>query len=441
MINLFAIGLDWASAGASAFGSLIGGIFGDKNTRDTNAANLQIARENNQTSIDIAKANNDLQYKMFNEANEYNSPANQFKMMQEAGYNPYSLYSNPSSSAASSAPLPSLQQPNLVSPQMMPQTHFANSLQNFAVQSANVLKILSDAQKSKEETKTAEITNQTLGARLIEQLRAAGLENQARELENRFNSDTFDWRKNAVLQQNELNNILMVQGNQAIKQAAFDFQLQAAFGFKLKQKELDNLTSLIDLNNEKALTEAVQRYAIKKGVSQRDAEIAVQRIFAAIGQQNANTNQMVGTAQAGVFNQTAQSIKQQRTFDFYNQKYAATRSEFLRILMSKGYSREAVDIQSAVMNYGFTKTTLKTQRDLLLQKLKTGMATEDYIKTRRYVDVLNTTINVIDKLDKETSKDIPSSPYSPENFGFASSPWSPIYPQVGAGENTLPYQY
>lgn len=92
--------------GSSLVGSLFGGISQNKAAKDTNATNLQIARENNRSQSDIANKNIDYQreenelnrrwnrdtaIEMFNLENEYNTPEAQKQRLLAAGINPYGM--------------------------------------------------------------------------------------------------------------------------------------------------------------------------------------------------------------------------------------------------------------------------------------------------------------------------------------------------------------
>lgn len=99
----------WPSiiTGASTLlGSLFGGVSQNQTTKNTNATNLQIARENNQLQTDIANKNIQLQreenelnrrwnkdtaIEMFNLENEYNTPEAQKERLLAAGINPYGM--------------------------------------------------------------------------------------------------------------------------------------------------------------------------------------------------------------------------------------------------------------------------------------------------------------------------------------------------------------
>ena len=94
--------------------SLISGISGNQAQKSANKTNMQIAEQNNQTQRDIAAANNQLQVdmmrennkfsrdmaiEMFNLENNYNSPVEQVKRLQEAGINPAVYFANANGSA------------------------------------------------------------------------------------------------------------------------------------------------------------------------------------------------------------------------------------------------------------------------------------------------------------------------------------------------------
>lgn len=80
------------AGGAGLLGSLIGGSQASKNTKATNATNLQIARETNQMSLDAMREQNqfnrDMAIEMFNRENAYNDPSAQAQRLLNAGFSP-----------------------------------------------------------------------------------------------------------------------------------------------------------------------------------------------------------------------------------------------------------------------------------------------------------------------------------------------------------------
>lgn len=291
------------AGGIQAGASLIGGLLGNSAQDRANSANLQIAQEYNQMQRDIAAQNNKLQYQMFQESNYYNSPANQRKMLEAAGYNPYSLYTNPSGGASYAQSLPSLQQPQMTMPQVQPNFQFSNALQNAMGNVANVVKTLSEADKAASEKKLVDLNVQAFGQRLANEFALAGYEQEAAQLRNGLARDTYDQNVYRVTLENLLGDAELVSKNIGIKRAAFDYELNAAFGFKLKQKEFEKLSSEIYRNIEEGktfadqrLTNQINRYATLKGVSQRDVELRINRMFAQAAQTSASAAQTSASA-------------------------------------------------------------------------------------------------------------------------------------------------
>lgn len=71
---------------ATGIGSLIGNIFG---TKSSNSQNMKINQMNNDFNAREAEKARQYQTEMWNKTNEWNSPKNIRKRLQEAGYNPY----------------------------------------------------------------------------------------------------------------------------------------------------------------------------------------------------------------------------------------------------------------------------------------------------------------------------------------------------------------
>lgn len=128
------------AAGGSLLASGLSGLFGKKSQEKANATNLQIARENNA-----------LTEKMFNQQMDYNSFQNQRKMLEAAGYSPYSLFGT---SSVSSSGVPALQQSSVV-----PEDYFANSLGQGVGNLASTIQMLSQASESNSKATNMQIQN------------------------------------------------------------------------------------------------------------------------------------------------------------------------------------------------------------------------------------------------------------------------------------------
>lgn len=71
---------------ATGIGSLVGNIFG---TKSSNSQNMKINKMNNDFNAREAEKARQYQTEMWNKTNEWNSPKNIRKRLEEAGYNPY----------------------------------------------------------------------------------------------------------------------------------------------------------------------------------------------------------------------------------------------------------------------------------------------------------------------------------------------------------------
>ena len=95
-------------AAATLGSAVIGGVanlFGQKSANDTNVMLAEDAR--NWQTVENKK-NRDWQEMMWNKQNEYNTPANQRKLFEEGGYNPYLLGRENLGSGAGAAGTPSM---------------------------------------------------------------------------------------------------------------------------------------------------------------------------------------------------------------------------------------------------------------------------------------------------------------------------------------------
>lgn len=94
-----------ALAIGSSIAGGIGSLFSSSSANDTN---IRLARENREWQSRENQLNRDWQESMWNRQNEYNTPANQRKLAEEAGYNPYLLGAQSLNSGAGSAGAPAM---------------------------------------------------------------------------------------------------------------------------------------------------------------------------------------------------------------------------------------------------------------------------------------------------------------------------------------------
>lgn len=121
-LTALGVGSALGSVAAGVAGSVIGSSATDnaaekalQSTQDTNATNLQIARENNEKAIELQEQQNQFNVEQWNRNNEYNSPVAQRDRLLAAGYNPNMFGNN---SQYTPSPVQQTSIPNLTTPQM-----------------------------------------------------------------------------------------------------------------------------------------------------------------------------------------------------------------------------------------------------------------------------------------------------------------------------------
>lgn len=285
------LGAALAMGGAQLASNLIGGITGNRATNNTNATNLQIARENNQTSIDIANRNNELSYQMFLRQLEYSSPAEQRRMLEEAGYNP-NLYALGAS--ANSASAPQLQLPQLDTPTMQTPLSLAQSLTQFGQSVGSLYSVAADADLKKAQSTNQKIKNDFEVGQQISLLRSVGADAEAKELANTYNHYTMSDR---ILNAKMTNEVL--EADKRVKLAnAIHQEIQNQYANELSKKELAQLDKAIDLLIAQGVTEKTKQDLNRMGVSDYISQIAYRKYKAAIERYDAETNRIVGVANA-----------------------------------------------------------------------------------------------------------------------------------------------
>lgn len=89
-----------ALGGVSLLSGVLGGLFQSKSQKSANETNLQATRETNQLNKQMFDQSIAYQNEMFDKTNAYNAPANQVKLLQQAGINPAAVYGNGSTANA-----------------------------------------------------------------------------------------------------------------------------------------------------------------------------------------------------------------------------------------------------------------------------------------------------------------------------------------------------
>lgn len=283
------------SALISGASSLLGGMFGSSSQSSANRTNLQIARETNQLQYQMFQEQNAFNERMYNQMQQYNTPAAQMQRYQEAGINPYVAAGNVQTGNAQSA-LQSAQPLPLHTAQVMPVDAFKDSFSqigNVISQYAQNELALSQAQKNRAE------------AGWVDRLNGAQLNKMSAETNNLYQQGSLlglDFK----LKNDTLGNYIKLSDLSVLNAEKTNEQLDVI----TQSARLENALKNIDLGIQSKYGERMfvatlsktlaESFATNASVRQRDAQIAIDK-------QNANTNAAVGGAQ--INNLIQQAIK------------------------------------------------------------------------------------------------------------------------------------
>ena len=141
-------------AGGSILGSALSGIFGVSSTNSANSTNLQATRETNEANRKLAEQQNKFNLGMWHLNNEYNSPLNQMRRLQQAGLSGAAAAQSVSGVAAQ--PVQSANLSNQVTPPPVQAPDYSFIGQNFI----GIARELAALKKETAEANIAETTAQ-----------------------------------------------------------------------------------------------------------------------------------------------------------------------------------------------------------------------------------------------------------------------------------------
>lgn len=290
------------SALISGASSLLGGMFGSSSQSSANRTNLQIARETNQMQYQMFQEQNAFNERMYNQMQQYNTPAAQMQRYNDAGINPYIAAGNVQSGNAQSA-LQSAQPLPLHTAQVMPVDAFKDSFSqigNVISQYAQNELALSQAQKNRAE------------AGWVDRLNGAQLNKMSAETNNLYQQGSLlglDFK----LKNDTLGNFIRLSDLSVVNAEKTNEQLEVI----TQSARLENALKNIDLGIQSKYGERMfvatlsktlaESFATNASVRQRDAQIAIDKQNANTNAKNAQTNAAVGAAQ--IQNLVANAIK------------------------------------------------------------------------------------------------------------------------------------
>ena len=290
------------SALISGASSLLGGMFGSASQSSANRTNLQIARETNQMQYQMFQEQNAFNERMYNQMQQYNTPAAQMQRYNDAGINPYIAAGNVQSGNAQSA-LQSAQPLPLHTAQVMPVDAFKDSFSqigNVISQYAQNELALSQAQKNRAE------------AGWVDRLNGAQLNKMSAETNNLYQQGSLlglDYK----LKNDTLGNYIRLSDLSVLNAEKTNEQLDVI----TQSARLENALKNINLGIQSKYGERMfvatlsktlaESFATNASVRQRDAQIAIDKQNANTNAMNAQTNAAVGGAQ--INNLIQQAIK------------------------------------------------------------------------------------------------------------------------------------
>jgi hypothetical protein len=293
------VGAAIISGGASLLGGLFGGL-SNKTAQDrANETNLKIARETNQNQYQMFQEQNAFNERMYNQMQQYNTPAAQMQRYTDAGINPYIAAGNVQTGNVQSA-LQSAQPPQLQMAQVAPAFGMGDAIQNSFSQIGNVI-----AQYAQNELAMAQAKKTNAEANWVDRLNAANvlkLNSSSRLDDGQSSLLGLDYK----LKSDTLGNYIKLSDLSVANAEKTNEQLDVI----TQSARLDNALKNIDLGIHskygeqmfkaqlaKAIAEA---FATHASVRQRDAQIAIDRQNANTNAKNADTNRMNARTNAAV---------------------------------------------------------------------------------------------------------------------------------------------
>lgn len=312
-----------AAAAAPYVAAAIQAVGGNIASGQMNKRAARVARETNALNYQMFQEGNEFNERMFNESNAWNSPVNQRKLLEEAGYNPASMFD---ANIGSANPVNS-SSPNAAqgfTPSVADYSQIGiNAIQSFLA--------LKQAQKVSAETENQKIKNlyeaDTLQSALDLQAAQTGNLNSlttGQEIQNEIHSDSKEWE--------ELN----IQGQameQIHKASIADYQQQQEeikknilneYGPKKAEQEYKNLQQEYELLVAKVGTEHAQALMYQKT---GDAAWLTAKTSKAVGESTINKNN--AEADLARSNKRYQDMVN-RTYSLFGDAKAA--SDFMNIV-------------------------------------------------------------------------------------------------------------
>ena len=295
------------SAAGSIAGSLIGGSMNKNAQGGANDINLRIARETNQQQYQMFQEQNAFNERMYNEMQNYNTPAAQMQRYRDAGINPYIAAGNVQTGNAQAA-LQSAPAPQMNVAQVSPETGLGSAVQSGVMQASNVL-----AQFAQNELALSQAQKNRAEAGWVDRLNGAQFNKMSAETNNLQQQGSLlglDYK----LKNDTLGNYIRLSDLSVINAEKTNEQLDVITQSARIENALNNINLGIQSQYGKRMFVAqlsktlAESFATQAGVRQRDAQIAIDKQNANTNAKNANTNAKNANTNAAVGAAQAQSL-------------------------------------------------------------------------------------------------------------------------------------
>lgn len=287
------------NAVGSIAGSLIGGSMNKNAQGGANDINLRIARETNQQQYQMFNEQNAFNERMYNEMQNYNTPAAQMQRYRDAGINPYIAAGNVQTGNAQSA-LQSAPAPQMNVAQVSPETGLGSAVQSGVMQASNVL-----AQFAQNELALSQASKNRAEAGWIDRLNGAKLSNLSADTTKKQNESSLlgtDYQ----IKSSTLGNYIKLSDLSVANAEKTNEQLDVITQSVRLENALKNVNLGIQSKYGERLFVATlsktlaESFATQAGVRQRDAQIAIDKQNANTNAYNAKTNRMNAQTNAAV---------------------------------------------------------------------------------------------------------------------------------------------
>lgn len=259
-------------------GSLFSGAAAAHATQSAAQKQLMATRETNATNLQIAREQRDWEYRMQQEQNEYNSLSAQRARVEEAGYSPYILSGTNSQMQSS---LPSYQAPQMQTPSYELEAAAAQQLARIptdfvsnVLSASNATKAYQEAQMVGAQRQAVDIENQYRTQNILLDLEKKKEERdsiRSKRLYTELQNEIVGAQKKALIQRASLDNELIA--SQASREFSQDMYLRSMSAINAKSYKWFDQQKRMELSQ---ISANIAYLCAQKGLSVANTKVAMQ---------------------------------------------------------------------------------------------------------------------------------------------------------------------